>query len=137
MRRALILSLSVIATAEDDSRLYYRGPPPDEEPCDDDPRFSHFKMNAFDLLSVRQGFNLMSLQSHRRVREIMEQSSSCCAHCEIISFLGNICGGVLAHKDKADRAIVAMLAFLTSAGLTKHPNFGRSVLGCIGVNCSD
>ena len=67
--------------------------------CADDPSYSYFQYNMLDLLTVRRGYNLMSLQSREYLGVIMSnwfQGATCCVHCEVISIAGNLCGGVMA-----------------------------------------
>ena len=49
--------------------------------CPADDRYAHFRDNALDLLVMRRGTNLMSLQSRRAVQEISKLTASCCPPC--------------------------------------------------------
>ena len=51
---------------------------PAGERCADDPRFGYFRYNAFDLLSVRQGMNLMSREVLHGVERRTEPNRKLC-----------------------------------------------------------
>ena len=44
------------------------------------------------------GATVRSLQSRFSINAIMADTSSCCVHCELLSFFGNLCGGILVSE---------------------------------------